>query len=92
MAQSNRKSFQNGGAYNNKERLLRVKEILEEETDATHGISLDRINDILADDQMNAPRTNRKSLYDDIDTLRSIRDFDISSPRGGETEYRVTEL
>lgn len=60
-------------AYNSKAKLkvLYLWKILQEETDAEHGLSMTQILERLASYGISA---ERKSIYDDIKTLR---DFDI---------------
>lgn len=71
---------------NQRAKLLRIKEILERETDSEHGITMDRIIDLLA---MRGVIAERKSIYLDINTLRDELGVDISKPTGSNKEYRV---
>ncbi len=58
-------------AYNNKAELktLYVKQILEEETDAGHGLSMKRIIERL---EQFGIKAERKSVYRDIEVLREF--------------------
>ena len=56
-----------------KMKLFVLKDILERETDATHGITMARILELLS---MRGIKAERKSIYDD---LRAFREQDISS-------------
>ena len=71
---------------NQKLKLLRVKEILERETDSEHGIQMDRILDLLA---MRGIFAERKSIYTDIETLQDELGMDISRPSGSDKEYKL---
>lgn len=71
---------------NQKLKLLRVKEILERETDSEHGIQMDRILDLLA---MWGIFAERKSIYTDIETLQNNLGMDISRPSGSDKEYKL---
>lgn len=63
--------------YNNKAKIktLYVKQILEEETDAEHGLSMRQIIERLEQFDIKA---ERKSVYRDIEVLREF-DCDIRS-------------
>lgn len=54
-----------------KMKLFVLKDILERETDATHGITMARILELLS---MRGIKAERKSIYDD---LRAFREQDI---------------
>lgn len=70
----------------NKLKLMRVKEILERETDSEHGITMERILDLLA---MYGIFAERKGIYADIGTLQDELGMDIERPSRQEREYRV---
>ncbi len=66
-------------------KLMYVKQILEEYTDEAHGITMDRLLELLA---MRGVKTERKSVYDDIDTLMD-EGMDIQKPSGKDHTYRL---
>lgn len=72
-----------------KMRIFALKEILEQETDEDHGITLNRIQELLENWQYYD--VDRKSIYADIDRLNDADLLEIERPsRGGnDNEYRV---
>lgn len=71
---------------NQRLKLLKIKEILERETDSEHGIQMDRILDLLA---IRGVFAERKSIYTDIDILQNNLGMDISRPSGSDKEYKL---
>lgn len=71
---------------NQRAKLLRIKEILERETDSEHGITMERLIDLLA---MRGIIAERKSIYADLNTLRDELGMDISRASSVEREYKV---
>lgn len=71
---------------NQRLKLLYLKQILEEYTDADHGITMDRILELLS---MRGVKAERKSVYDDIDTLINDLGMDIQKPSGRDFTYRL---
>ena len=69
-------------------KLLYLKEILERETDENHGITLERILQLL---EMKGVSAERKSIYDDISRLTDIYGLDIQRPSGQNKEYRLLD-
>ena len=74
-------------AYNSKAKLkvLYLWKILQEETDAEHGLSMTQILERLASYGISA---ERKSIYDDIKTLRDF-DIDIKTYQRNPVEYAI---
>lgn len=74
-------------AYNSKAKLkvLYLWKILQEETDAEHGLSMTQIIERLASYGISA---ERKSIYDDIKTLRDF-DIDIKTYQRNPVEYAI---
>lgn len=74
-------------AHNSKAKLktLYVRRILEEETDAEHGLSMRKIIERLAAIGIDA---ERKSIYRDIDTLRQFG-VEIKTYRRNPVEYAI---
>lgn len=71
---------------NQRLKLLYLRQILEEYTDADHGISMDRILELLS---MRGIKAERKSIYEDIDVLINDLDMDIQRPAGRDFTYRL---
>lgn len=71
---------------NQKLKLIYLKQILEEYTDADHGITMDRILELL---KMRGVEAERKSIYDDIDSLIIDLKMDIQKPAGRDFTYRL---
>ena len=71
---------------NQKLKLFYLKQILEEYTDADHGITMNRIQELLG---MRGVVAERKSIYDDIDTLINDFDMDIQKPSGRDFTYKL---
>lgn len=71
---------------NQRLKLLKVKEILERETDNEHGIQMERLLEMLG---MHGITAERKSVYTDIDILQNELGMDISRPSGSDKEYRL---
>jgi len=69
-----------------KMKLFILKDILERETDATHGITMARILELLA---MRGIKAERKSIYDDLRALREQDILDVTVPQGQNREYAV---
>lgn len=69
-----------------KMKLFALKEILETETDANHGITMPRIIELLS---MRGIKAERKSLYDDIRVFRDTGYLDVTIPQGQHREYSV---
>ena len=73
------------GTANQKLKTLYIKRLLETETDAEHGVTLERIISYLASYGISA---ERKSIYSDLDLLRTFG-MDIGTRRGKHTEYML---
>lgn len=80
---------------NQKQKLLYIKKLFEEETDEEHGITVVDIIERLKDIGI---ETERKSVYDDIDCLRKFG-MDIRMHRGrqfiyflGKRQFELAEL
>lgn len=80
---------------NQKQKLLYIKQMLEEETDEEHGLTL---SDMIQRLKAYGIETERKSIYDDIDCLRSFG-MDIRLKRGrrfmyylGKRSFEIAEL
>ncbi len=71
---------------NQRLKLLYLKQILEEYTDADHGITIKRIQELLG---LRGVTSERKSIYDDIDALIEDLDMDIQKPAGRDFTYRL---
>ena len=72
---------------NQKLKLLYLKDYLLENTDEEHGVTISEITAFL---QNNSICAERKSLYDDIDLLRSLYGMDICTQKiAKRVEYRV---
>ena len=71
---------------NQRLKLLYVKQILEEHTDIDHGITMDRILELLS---MRGIEAERKSVYDDINTLIKSEHMKIRKPKGRDFTYRL---
>lgn len=73
--------------YNNKAKLktLYVRQILEDETDAEHGLSMTQIIERLAEYGIEA---ERKSIYRDIDVLREFG-VDVKTYQRNPVEYAI---
>jgi len=69
-----------------KVKLFALKEILEKETDAEHGITMWRILKLLEERGIKA---ERKSIYDDLRALRDNDILDVTAPQGRDREYSV---
>lgn len=69
-----------------KMKLFLLKEILETETDTEHGITMKRILECLS---MHGIQAERKSVYDDLRTLRENDILDVVGPQGKDKEYSV---
>lgn len=74
-------------------KLLYLKELFEKETDDQHGLTMARILEYLASKGISA---ERKSIYDDIETLR-LYDMEIVGPQKreytlAEREFQLSEL
>jgi len=69
-----------------KMKLFILKEILEKETDATHGITMARILELLS---MRGIKAERKSIYDDLRAFREQDILDVTVPQGQNREYSV---
>lgn len=72
---------------NQKRKLLLLLELLRRESDEEHPLSLSQIRQALADQGVNA---ERKSLYDDMETLRTLG-YDVLSVRDTTTRYYLGE-
>ncbi|MBQ4093835.1 MAG: WYL domain-containing protein [Oscillospiraceae bacterium] len=70
-------------ASNQKLKLLHLLQIFTQQTDESHPLSLQQITELLAARGVSA---ERKSLYDDMEALRSFG-FDIMVSRGRTTGY-----
>ena len=69
-----------------KMRIFALKEILERETDETHGITMQRILELL---EMRGIHAERKSIYDDLRAFREYDVLDVTEPQGRNREYSV---
>lgn len=69
-------------------KLFALKEILEKETDDSHGITMARILELLS---MRGIKAERKSIYDDLRTLREADILDLVGPQGQNRTYSVGE-
>ena len=69
-----------------KVKLFILKEILEKETDADHGITMWRILKLL---EARGIKAERKSIYDDLRALRDNDILDVTTPQGKDREYSV---
>ena len=69
-------------------KLFALKEILENETDDSHGITMARILELLS---MRGIKAERKSIYDDLRTLREAEILDLVGPQGQNRTYSVGE-
>ncbi len=67
-------------------KLFALKEILETETDDSHGITMARILELLS---MRGIKAERKSIYDDLRTLREADILDLVGPQGQNRTYSV---
>lgn len=70
---------------NQKLKTLYLKQLLETETDAEHGVTMERILGYLSSHGIDA---ERKSIYTDLDHLRAFG-MDIGVRRGKQTEYML---
>lgn len=70
-----------------KQKLLYILKLLYEKTDQDHGVTLQQIIDYLEDNEIKA---ERKSIYDDI---RTLKDFgvDILSTKSRTVEYFIAD-
>lgn len=73
-------------AEGQKMKLFVLKEILEQETDAKHGITMARILELLA---IKGQPAERKSVYHDINAFRDAGVLDITKAQGQNREYAV---
>ena len=71
---------------NQRLKLLYLKQILEEYTDAEHGITMERILELMS---MRGIKAERKSIYEDMDALINDLDMDIQRPSGRDFTYRL---
>ena len=69
-----------------KMKLFALKDILEQETDANHGIPMKRILQLLEDRGIKA---ERKSIYDDLRAFRDSEILDVTEAQGQNREYSV---
>lgn len=76
-------------AYNSKAKIkiLYLKQMLEKETDAEHGLSMTEILERLAEEGVSA---ERKSIYDDIKALREFG-MDIQTYQRNPMEYAIEQ-
>lgn len=63
-----------------------VKEILERETDYEHGITMNRIIELI---HMRGCKVERKSVYSDIELLQNELGMDIQRPSGSDKLYKL---
>ena len=70
-----------------KMKLFILKQILEEETDFEHGITMARLLELL---RMKGIKAERKSIYDDLNTLREAEILDVTKAQGDNHEYSVS--
>ena len=73
-------------AEGQKMKLFVLKEILEQETDAKHGITMARILELLS---IKGQPAERKSVYHDINAFRDAGVLDITKAQGQNREYAV---
>ena len=71
---------------NQKLRILYIKQLLEEKTDADHGLSVGQINDALETLDVSA---DRKTVYDDLQRLEKYGMDIVRSGGGRSTDYRL---
>jgi len=71
---------------NQRLKILALKEILEQETDTNHGITMKRIIELLS---MRGITAERKSIYEDLNDLRVYNYLDVTTPQGKNREYSV---
>ena len=71
-----------------KMKLFALKEILEQETDANHGITMARILELLS---MRGIKAERKSIYDDIRAFRESEYLDVTVPQGQKQKAESRE-
>ena len=69
-----------------KMKLFALKEILEQETDANHGIPMKRIIELL---DARGIKAERKSIYDDLRAFRDSEILDVTEAQGQNREYSV---
>lgn len=67
-------------------KLFALKEILEQETDANHGITMKRILELL---DARGIKAERKSIYDDLRAFRDSEILDVTEAQGQNREYSV---
>lgn len=72
---------------NQKQKLLYIKKLFEEETDAEHGLTM---NELLERLRAVGIEAERKSVYDDIDCLREFG-MDIKMSRGRRFAYYLDQ-
>ena len=72
---------------NNKQKILYLRKIFEEQTDPEHGLTL---AEIIAELEKFGISAERKSLYDDIETLKDFG-IDIESFKDRQTRYYLGE-
>jgi len=70
-----------------KMKLFILKQILEEETDFEHGITMARLLELL---RMRGIKAERKSIYDDLNALRDSDILDVTKAQGDNHEYSVS--
>ena len=75
-------------AYGTKKRIFTLKSIFERETDDTHGITMEKILQILKNEY--GIEAERKSIYDDLNVLRDSEILEVSPPQDKNREYFVT--
>lgn len=66
-------------------RILYLKSIIERESDWQHGLTMERILDMLA---IHGVYVERKTIYADFDTLQEIG-MDIQRPAGSDKTYKL---
>lgn len=66
-------------------RILYLKSIIERESDWQHGLTMERILDMLA---IHGVYVERKTIYADFDALQEIG-MDIQRPAGSDKTYRL---
>lgn len=69
-----------------KMKLFALKELLEQETDSQHGITMARILELM---ELKGYPAERKSVYDDLRAFREAEVLDIVGPQGQKREYAV---
>lgn len=69
-----------------KMKLFALKELLEQETDSQHGITMARILELM---ELKGYPVERKSVYDDLRAFREAEVLDIVGPQGQKREYAV---